>query len=286
MQVEKSVKVETLRRVGKNFGHDGNMHDKAEPGTPPPKSGPVAADDDEQMDSPRKHRAAIHGEQCDPAPTLSADIANNLPEPEIGPEPEVAIRAKHERLIRRPHLALPVTAPSPEPEAPRPPTPFEFGRKQPIPTFLDLSVIKADVGIQGRAAINRNTVRDYAQRLEAGDDFPPVVVFRVDGEFWLVDGFHRYYAAQRAKCKKLAVDVRPGTRKDAIRFAIEANTTNGLPRTNADKRHPARLALQEFPGLSDRAIADMVKLSPTFVGGVRPADRPGRSNPQSSPKTR
>ena len=161
------------------------------------------------------------------------------------------------------------TEPSPAPEAPRPPTPFEPGRKQPISTSLDLSVIKADVGIQGRAEINEEKVAEYAQRMEAGDDFPPVAAFRVHSEFLLADGFHRYHAAQRAGRAQIAVDLRPGTRTDAIKFAIGANARHCLPLTNADKRHVVTMALRELPGLSDHAIAHLCKVSHPFVGTVR-----------------
>ena len=268
MKLEKSVKGETLKRVAKNLGQDAKTHDIGARGTLPLRSGPVAAeeDDGEQLDSPRKFRATTHADHCDPTPPPPVD---GLPEPEVGPEPEVEIEAKHQRLIRRPRLAQPVPAPSPAPEAPRPPTPFEPGRKQPISRSLDLSVIKTAVGIQGRAQIDQEKVAEYAQRMQAGDDFPPVVVFRVDGEFLLVDGFHRYHAAERAGRTRIAVDLRPGTRTDAIKFAIGANARHGLQLKNCDKRHIVTMALRELAGLSDHAIAHLCKVSHPFVGTVR-----------------
>ena len=68
----------------------------------------------------------------------------------------------------------------------------------------------------------------------------------------------------------IACDVRKGTRLDALKFSLGANQSNGLRRTNADKRHCVELALAEFPKLSDRAIAGMCGVSAEFVRQQRP----------------
>lgn len=39
----------------------------------------------------------------------------------------------------------------------------------------------------------------FQQDLEEGAEFPPVVVFGDGLYYWLADGFHRFYAHQRAK---------------------------------------------------------------------------------------
>ena len=53
-------------------------------------------------------------------------------------------------------------------------------------------------------------------------------------------------------------------------YSLGANQSNGLRRTNADKRHAVELALKEFPKLSDRAIAEMCGVSQPFVSEFRP----------------
>ena len=68
----------------------------------------------------------------------------------------------------------------------------------------------------------------------------------------------------------IACDVRKGTRLDALKFSLGANQSNGLRRTNADKRHCVELALAEFPKLSDRAIAGMCGVYHQLVADVRP----------------
>ena len=54
-----------------------------------------------------------------------------------------------------------------------------------------------------------------------------------------------------------------------MRYLITANAVHGLPLTNADKQRAVTLALQEFPAWSDRFVAGLVKVSPTFVGKIR-----------------
>jgi hypothetical protein len=111
-------------------------------------------------------------------------------------------------------------------------------------TELPVESIRTDGGTQARAEIDNDKVDEYRQAMEEGSDFPPVVVYHDGSDHWLADGFHRFFAGKRAGFKKLKCDVRQGTKRDAILFAVGCNGTHGLPRTNADK-HKAVLMLLE-----------------------------------------
>src|SRR5262249_46951375 len=50
---------------------------------------------------------------------------------------------------------------------------------------------------------------------------------------------------------------------------LGSNTTHGRQRTPADKAYSVAKAFEEFPDASDRLIAEMCKVSPTFVGSRR-----------------
>ena len=52
--------------------------------------------------------------------------------------------------------------------------------------------------------------------------------------------------------------MRPGTKRDAVRLAIAANQTHGLPRTNDDKRRAVKMAFEdeEMAQWSNHAIGD------------------------------
>jgi hypothetical protein len=141
--------------------------------------------------------------------------------------------------------------------------------REATPILVKLSEITVDPSIQSRAGLNEKVVDKYAERMKAGDVFPAVNVFRTEAGLLLADGFHTYEAARRTGFTEISALTNQGSRKDAIEFSLRANTTHGLPRTNEDKRQAARLALEEFSDRSDGAIAEMIKVSQSFVSGIR-----------------
>ncbi len=66
--------------------------------------------------------------------------------------------------------------------------------------------------------------------MESGTKFPPVTVFHDGERNWLADGFHRVAASKRAGFLDIEVDLRQGSRRDAILFSLGANATHGLRR--------------------------------------------------------
>ena len=68
---------------------------------------------------------------------------------------------------------------------------------EPIP----LSSIKADPEIQSRQQLNKGIVKEYKEAMLGKDKFPPIIVFDDGADYWLADGFHRYYAAQDAEMR-------------------------------------------------------------------------------------
>ena len=85
----------------------------------------------------------------------------------------------------------------------------------------------------------------------------------------MADGFHRLLAVKRNGGTAIDAEVQPGSRTDALRHALGANATNGLYRTNADKRNVADIALREWPDLSNAFIAEVCKVSVELVRTVR-----------------
>jgi hypothetical protein len=135
--------------------------------------------------------------------------------------------------------------------------------------ILPLSDIRLDTSIQCRVSINRKTVDEYAACMKNGDIFPPVYAFNVEGSNLLADGFQRIDAARQAEFKSISVRIRPGTRKDAVKFDIEANRAHGVRLNNKDKRRCVQLALEELTDLSDGAVAQLVGVSQPFVSKLR-----------------
>lgn len=139
------------------------------------------------------------------------------------------------------------------------------------PAKLALAAIKRDEALICRArGVNAGTVKEYAEAMKAGATFPPVVVFRdAKGVHLLGDGFHRCAAAELAGLTEIAVDVRPGGRREALLHAAKANAEHGLRRTNQDKRRAVELVLKSFPKWSDRKIGDACGVDGKTVANVR-----------------
>ena len=136
---------------------------------------------------------------------------------------------------------------------------------------INIKTIRIDGGTQSRVAINNELVQDYAQAIESGTEFPPVVVFNDGVDNWLADGFHRFHAHNAAGKASIAADVRMGTARDAVLFSVGANGTHGLNRTNADKRKAVEtlLADSEWAQWSNVAVAKACAVSEGFVRHLR-----------------
>ena len=97
-------------------------------------------------------------------------------------------------------------------------------------------------GLQIRCTIDKNVVAEYAEAMKDGKEFPPILVFREKDKLYLADGFHRVEAAKKLGEEDVTADVREGGFNEALRFALHANSSHGLRRTNADKRHALEIA--------------------------------------------
>ena len=160
---------------------------------------------------------------------------------------------------------------------------------------VELGAIQRDSSIQCRAEIDVGVVSDYAERMKAGDEFPPVDLYGTRDECWIGDGWHRVHGAETNQQQDIEANLRPGGRVDALRHALRANAIHGRRRTNADKRRCVEIALKEFGKLSSRAIADMCGVSNNFISEIRQVSsddtsrsiigRDGKQYPSTKPNT-
>ena len=134
---------------------------------------------------------------------------------------------------------------------------------------LAINEIITDAGTQVRAEINETTVEEYAEHLATGGTFPPITVFRTEESTYLADGFHRLRAHERAGHTDIDAEIRPGTREDALWYALGANGGHGLRLTRPDKKHGVELALKAWPDRSQTRIAKQIGCSHQYVGKVR-----------------
>jgi len=139
------------------------------------------------------------------------------------------------------------------------------------PTEIGLDLIRADASAQMRIVVSETVVGEYAEAINDGAEFPPIVVFFDGAAHWLADGFHRLAAHQKLGYDTIQADIREGGLRDAIQYSLGANETHGLRRTRADKRRAVETALAdpEWAQLSDRDVAKMCGVSHTLVSQVR-----------------
>jgi hypothetical protein len=147
-------------------------------------------------------------------------------------------------------------------------------RAQPPPFFmptqdLPLDSINIYGGTQARVRTTDDAIESYADEMNLGAVFPPIVVFFDGTTHWLADGFHRYLAAKRLERPSIVAEVFPGGRTDALRHALGANVTNGVYRNNGDKRNAVEIALEEWPDRANPVIAELCRVSVDLVRRCR-----------------
>jgi hypothetical protein len=136
---------------------------------------------------------------------------------------------------------------------------------------MKITQLKIELQTQSRVNINQETVAEYADAMMDGEKFPPVVAFYDGKEYYLADGYHRYFAAKKARLDDIDCDVKNGTLRDAVLFSVGVNSAHGLRRSNEDKRKAVMTILDdvEWAEWSDITIAKKCQVTGAFVGRVR-----------------
>lgn len=134
---------------------------------------------------------------------------------------------------------------------------------------IPLESINIYGGTQARLQTTDEAIESYADEMTQGAVFPPIVVYFDGATHWLADGFHRCLAAKRIKRTTILAELHEGGRTDALRHALGANATNGVCRTNADKRNAIEIALEEWPDRANPVIAEICRVSADLVRRVR-----------------
>jgi hypothetical protein len=137
--------------------------------------------------------------------------------------------------------------------------------------IVGLSEVRIDGGTQFRDQINQDLVKLYAEKMQEGAIFPPIKATFDGTNYWLYDGFHRYFSIHDLGQKEISVDYVLGDREDAQDLALSANDDHGLQRNNATKRKcvESALGMERHANKSNRDIAKLCKVSDTFVASIR-----------------
>ena len=119
-------------------------------------------------------------------------------------------------------------------------------------SLIDPKRIRTDLGTQMRIAMNEEIVKEYAEAMQAGCEFPPLRAFfdEPNDLIILVDGFHRLAAHNQVRPNdQIRVELVFGTAEDAQWESIGANKSHGLRRSNEDKRNAITQAWVSDGGL-------------------------------------
>lgn len=136
---------------------------------------------------------------------------------------------------------------------------------------IKLSDIKLNKQTQSRTAINQDVVNEYCDAMLEGAAFPEMAVFFDGLDYYLVDGYHRYFASKKAGHTEASVDVHNGSLRDAILYSVGVNGNHGLQRSHEDKRRAVMTLLDdmEWSEWTDSAIARQCNVSAMTVGRIR-----------------
>ena len=157
-------------------------------------------------------------------------------------------------------------------------------------SLIDPKRIRTDLGTQMRVSMNEEVVKEYAEAMQAGSEFPPLRAFfdEPNDLYILADGFHRLAAHNKVRPNdQILVELTLGTVEDAQWESIGANKSHGLRRSNEDKRNAVRMALLHPKGAekSDHSIAAHVGVDHKTVARVRREKQLTREIPQSTQRT-
>lgn len=143
-------------------------------------------------------------------------------------------------------------------------------------TKLELSTIRIDGGTQARASLNQTIVQEYAESMKEGEKFPEIIVFFDGSDYWLADGFHRYFAYKSNDTEEVEVDLREGTKDDAILFGFQANKHRGLRMSSEDIRGiVVRMINHPYWGQwTNATIAAHIGVSAMTVGRIKKSLEP------------
>lgn len=145
---------------------------------------------------------------------------------------------------------------------------------------IEIKAIRTDGGTQVRAQLVQSQVEEYASQMREGDEFPPLDVFHDGSEYWLADGFHRFFAQKSNGLLEVECTVHQGTVRDALWFAIAANKNRGLDLDPKDKRANAERCLrdEEWGKLSYTEIGKHVGLSKMTISRIAREIFPEKQN--------
>lgn len=133
---------------------------------------------------------------------------------------------------------------------------------------ITLTQIVADSAFQPRV---EGLDLDHVRALEVvAEAWPPLKVIAQGKQYLLLDGFHRFAAAQNLGLEQVRAEVLEAPADgDLIGLAFALNAVHGRPLTLSDRRAFAARLLRAHPDWSDREIGRRAGLVQPTIGKIR-----------------
>jgi ParB-like chromosome segregation protein Spo0J len=150
---------------------------------------------------------------------------------------------------------------------------MEFAEKLDLPHGVDVEQLPmARVPIAALIAADSprrsGESLEHIRRLaESEEGLPPILVHR--STMRIVDGMHRFRAAQLRGQQEIEVRFFDGDEASAFVLAVQANIMHGLPLSLADRKAAAARVMTLYPHWSDRMVALATGLAAKTVAALR-----------------
>ena len=139
---------------------------------------------------------------------------------------------------------------------------------------------------------NKGKTEEYAERMEAGVTFPPIVIGHWPksekyGESGIVDGIHRLIAATLAKRTEFPTETKKfQSLEEALVYAYTANMAHGLPVTESQRNSRIQLLRKIDPKLTLEKIGKQFGLGKSSVDRIIKGDQgEGKPGPKGASKS-
>jgi hypothetical protein len=115
-------------------------------------------------------------------------------------------------------------------------------------------MLTIDMSLYPRKHVDTRLVKEYARKMQAGKEFPPIKFARVHGRAVVIDGVHRTKA--RIKIKKSSIsadDLGEMSEMEAFAAAVRYNTEHGKALTRDERLAAYRKLIDQGYGMEKAA---------------------------------
>jgi len=137
--------------------------------------------------------------------------------------------------------------------------------------IFDVPISELTEGIQLRIGTRDTTISEYAETMkeEGWGSFPPIEVCRVDDQWRIADGHHRWFAALEVGVETVPCRQVGSTSAELVLYAVQGNARHGLRFTKEERKNAVLAVMREFPQKSIREVAKICGVAKSTVNRIQ-----------------